>query len=692
MALRESLARLFGAKASLVPLSLDSLPDRPLEKGHDDATLLSTYGDDAWPYIVANKVGQQASQAPIQVGRMTQPDRKKPPEFEPLPPEHPVQSLFDDPNPQMDGGEWVHQLVVVMGLTGHQPIEVVRGARDRIGAPGRAGQRDRSGFELWLPSPGPWRIVPNRDGTIRGYLYELNGAPDIAWTTEQMTYLRWPNPRSRWYGQGHIQAVRQQVMAEEYAAIRDRKFEKNLGVPPGILSFETPIGETQAEEIRKRWEKSVGGAQNAGRVAVMGSKGQYLPVSLNARDSEWLAQRMNRVEIICAAWGVPLPLIRMEDATFSNAEAARAEFWEGTLQPQLNRIARMLTKKLIPLITTEPLVVRFDYSKIEALGENDLEAAQTAAEWTKTGSVTVNEVRQRLGLDPHPDTAFGERLLVPTTLQLQDPKEVAEAAKLGLEGQRVTNETTANPPPVPRSDEPAPSRRRSKAEDPDRDALLAPIRAQYERDLASYFLAQRGALNPMFKALPSDEAETIIERALAVLTAKRFRDRLRRISQGPIETAVTLGAEGAARTLGISTSFAIPASEAALERVTAHLERLGKGIENTTVTDVRRVLETSLRDGVDNAETRRRLDELFDGYQDWRLDRISRTETVAAYNLGSIGQYRDAGVQAVKVADGDTDAPCAAANGATWTLEQADADPLAHPNCTRTFIPDTTGL
>lgn len=685
MAIRDTLARLFGAKASIVGLAADQIPDRPLEKSYDDATLLSTYGDDAWPYIVANKVGEQASQAPVQVGTVKR-TREGHEEFTPSGPDHPVQALFDHPTPNMDGGEFVHLLLLYMGFAGHAPIEFVKPAPGLIiGAPGRRGTRQRAGFELWLHNPGPWRIVANPNATIAGYLYLIASGSDISWTPDEMTYLRWPNPANRWYGQGHVQAIRQQVMAEEYAAIRDRKFEKNLGVPPGILSFEGPLGDPQAAELQKRWQQSVGGYQNAGRIAILGSKGTYIPISQNARDSEWLAQRLNRVEIICGAWGMPLPLIRMQDATFNNVSEARSELWEGTLQPRLNRIARMLTWKVIPLVTSEPLAVRFDYTKIEALGENDKEAAETAKAWSDTGSVTVDEVRQRLGLDAHPDKAFGERLIVPTTITYKDPAEIAEAAAMGLDGQRAGIEATRNPP-----QERVPPKA-AKAESADRDIVLGPIRDAYRADLLRYFTRQHAAIGDAFK-FSTDEIGRIIERAIAIITAKRFRDLLRRISERPISEAIAFGAADAAAKLAIDVSFAIPASQAALARVTNHLDLLGKGVENTTVADVQRVLTGSLREGVGNAETRKRLDVLFGDYRDWRLDRISRTETTAAYNLGAIGQYRDAGVQLVKVSDGDKDEPCAQANGALWTLEEAEANPISHPNCTRTWIPDTSRL
>ncbi len=66
---------------------------------------------------------------------------------------------------------------------------------------------------------------------------------------------------------------------------------------------------------------------------------------------------------------------------------------------------------------------------------------------------------------------------------------------------------------------------------------------------------------------------------------------------------------------------------------------------------------------------------------------IARTETGTGYNLGSVAAYRTGGVTHVDVLDGEDDPICAAANGSRWTLEEAEANPLGHPNCTRAFSP-----
>lgn len=64
-----------------------------------------------------------------------------------------------------------------------------------------------------------------------------------------------------------------------------------------------------------------------------------------------------------------------------------------------------------------------------------------------------------------------------------------------------------------------------------------------------------------------------------------------------------------------------------------------------------------------------------------RARTIARTETGTAYNRGAIVAYRAGGVTHVTVLDGDEDEPCASANGARWTLDEAAANPLGHPNC-----------
>jgi len=208
------------------------------------------------------------------------------------------------------------------------------------------------------------------------------------------------------------------------------------------------------------------------------------------------------------------------------------------------------------------------------------------------------------------------------------------------------------------------------------------VRASYMADLGAYFAALRGALRPVAKANsePEDEAERIINEP-------RWRARIERISRGPIETALAMGAIEAAGLLSVDPSFLVDANEYALQAVLARTTNLPNLMNGTTVSDVQSAIRGVLEANGGRNEMNAALDDLFEGYQEWRLDRIARTETAYAYAQGTVGQYREAGVAMVHVTDGDEDEACEPWSDRIVSLEEYEAAPLGHPNCTRDSEP-----
>jgi SPP1 gp7 family putative phage head morphogenesis protein len=84
------------------------------------------------------------------------------------------------------------------------------------------------------------------------------------------------------------------------------------------------------------------------------------------------------------------------------------------------------------------------------------------------------------------------------------------------------------------------------------------------------------------------------------------------------------------------------------------------------------------------------LRDTFEDMEKWRADMIARTETAYALNYGQADGYKQAGIQAVMILDGDTpdtDEACAAANGLTVSLDLWMENPIQHPNCVRSAVP-----
>lgn len=149
--------------------------------------------------------------------------------------------------------------------------------------------------------------------------------------------------------------------------------------------------------------------------------------------------------------------------------------------------------------------------------------------------------------------------------------------------------------------------------------------------------------------------------------------------------AIIETAWGDTQLLGVPVAFDLdnPFVQTVRDRLAHDIQR----ITETTKDEIRTLVAKQAAEGWSIEELARRIQERGEIASQTRATRIARTESGQAYNLGAIASYRAAGLTHVRVLDGDEDEPCASANGATWTLDEADAHPLGHPNCTRSFSP-----
>ncbi|HAM56877.1 MAG TPA: hypothetical protein DCQ64_16340 [Candidatus Rokubacteria bacterium] len=108
-------------------------------------------------------------------------------------------------------------------------------------------------------------------------------------------------------------------------------------------------------------------------------------------------------------------------------------------------------------------------------------------------------------------------------------------------------------------------------------------------------------------------------------------------------------------------------------------------VEQTTRDEVNRLLQEAMEEGLSPQEFADRLEEsgLF---SETRAEVVARTEVAIAQNYGQSETYRELGFTHVYVQDGDCDI-CREVDGQIWTIEEALANPVAHPNCVRSFSP-----
>lgn len=143
--------------------------------------------------------------------------------------------------------------------------------------------------------------------------------------------------------------------------------------------------------------------------------------------------------------------------------------------------------------------------------------------------------------------------------------------------------------------------------------------------------------------------------------------------------------EDAGTVLGIDDPFDL--NNPFVRVVWDDLATLVRRVADTTKEDIRRLVVQSTEEGWQPSKLVEELERLEEIATTTRARMIGRTETANAYNRGSLAGYQTHGVTHVDVLDGDEDEPCKSANGQRWTIAQAHANPLGHPNCTRAFSP-----
>ncbi len=134
--------------------------------------------------------------------------------------------------------------------------------------------------------------------------------------------------------------------------------------------------------------------------------------------------------------------------------------------------------------------------------------------------------------------------------------------------------------------------------------------------------------------------------------------------------------------------------EEALSWIDAYMPQLVGVLEDALLEKYRSLIADGMRRGLTNREAVKELGKTFDRFSQFRLETIVRTESMRAYNLGSlIGMKRArgvAGVEFLAIMDERVTPQCEARNGMRLRLDDphiVNNTPPLHPRCRSMLIP-----
>jgi HK97 family phage portal protein len=214
---------------------------------------------------------------------------------------------------------------------------------------------------MWPVRPDRIDPVPSPTSFISGYVYTSPDGEKIPLGTDEVIFLRMPNPRDPYRGMGPVQSVLTDLDATRYSAEWNRNFFLNSAEPGGIIQVDRRLSDPEFDEMRLRWNEQHRGVAAAHRVAIL-EQGQWVDRKFTQRDMQFAELRTVSRDVIREAFGIPgFAIGELTDVNRATAEAAALWFATYLTVPRLQRIKAALNFDLLPLFGATADGLEFDY-------------------------------------------------------------------------------------------------------------------------------------------------------------------------------------------------------------------------------------------------------------------------------------------------------------------------------------------
>jgi len=192
---------------------------------------------------------------------------------------------------------------------------------------------------------------------------------------------------------------------------------KNQGIPAGILEYPEGLDEDEIKNITESWQKTYGGSDNAGKIAIIEQGLKYQKIGLTPADTQLLDTRKFTGIQLCGLLRVPPHKVAiMDKATWGNIEHQNIEFATDCIRPWAVKIERGLGQlyRYLGIATsrTDSLYVKI---VTEGLYRGDINTRYSSyAVGRQWGWLSANDVREKE--DMNPIGVEGDIYLVPLNM------------------------------------------------------------------------------------------------------------------------------------------------------------------------------------------------------------------------------------------------------------------------------------
>lgn len=618
--------------------------------------------------------------------------------------EHPVLDLLYRVNPQMTKFNFLQLSVVYRDLLGASPWILEKGT-----------DGDKYPTSMYLARPEFFKAEKDKEGNVTKYVYEI-GTYKKEFAPDQVIFLKNYNPKNPDKGIGVVEAVRMTAENDDYMVQSNNNLMKNGAISSGFLETEEVLDNKEIKRLEKKAKAKMMGFENAHKIQILQGGMKFKPNIIPPRDLEFIeGRKLNRDEI-AGIFGVPKSLLTFDDVNRASAQAGEYQFNKFTLEPLATEIIEQLNEFLVP---------KFDddlWLSFEPLAKEDEELAIRGKEASCNKWRTINEVRESEGLHPVNGGDFIYMPLSSLPMVGGNKKSADEVLKIGSargndEGRvdlkteryikkRILNRQYRNNALIKKATEGAVKRLENKTK------TIFKI-VDNKNEVKKKFNLTDEQIDTFYKARMTEEE--VIEGLWKDGFIKFFKGQKKRFIEKVEKANKSIAEEygiDVAEELGATVEVISPlmyetvmrgvaqASELVGQPAIADMdflrewlddvgEKIGKNINDTTITAFDLTLQEGIAQGEGINDLKKRVESVFDFATDTRAEMIARTESARGIAEAHRQTYDYYGFEDVEwLIDNQACELCQAkkAQGG-WTTKSIQGEIPVHPNCKCDFTP-----
>ena len=287
-------------------------------------------------YAAVSLVAETIGHFPIKVQRSTEAGHEDDRQ-------HPLWSVLHDlPNPELTSIEMRSAQQGHLMLRGNAYAEIERDTSGRVRA-------------LWPLRPDMMTVT--RDAKKRiVYLYRMPNGQDVKWIWNSATTQPAPILHVRGFGSdgliGYSPATlhRETLGLSLAASEQGARFFSNAARPSGVLTTDVELSDEGRARLKKAWDATTRGLENAHRVAVLEQGIKWQQISFSPEDSQMLETMRDSDARIAAIFKVPPHMIgQVERSTSwgSGIEQQNIMFLQFSLMPWIVRWEQACARDLL---------------------------------------------------------------------------------------------------------------------------------------------------------------------------------------------------------------------------------------------------------------------------------------------------------------------------------------------------------